>query len=305
MVDGQPVPDRNEEYLLHQTLVGAWPAGRMDEAACAAFRSRIREYMIKSAREAKVNSSWINPNVPYEEALAAFIDAILADDPGNEFLKAFMPFQEQIARCGAFTSLSQTLLKIASPGVPDFYQGTELWDLTLVDPDNRRPVDYRSRSDALAALKKREAEIGPRELTRELLAEWEDGRIKLYLTYKGLNYRREHRELFEKGTYLPLEAGGGRGRHVCAFARRVGERCVIAAAPRFMADLIPEPGMVPCGEKVWGDSFLTMPEGGGTTYRNILTGGTVTAIGHEGETVLPLAEVFADSPVAFLETDGD
>lgn len=304
VVDGQPVPDRNEEYLFYQTLVGAWPAGRMDEAAWPAFRMRIREFMIKAVREAKVNSSWINPNAPYEEALAGFIDAILADGPGNEFLKIFRPFQGLIAHCGAFTSLSQTLLKIASPGVPDFYQGTELWDFALVDPDNRRPVDYRSRSEALTALKEREAEIGPRELIRELLAAWEDGAIKLYIISRALGFRRENRELFEKGDYLPLEASGNKGRHVCAFARRMGGKSVIAVVPRFIATLVPEPGIPPCGNEVWGDAFLAMPERSGTKYRNVMTGEVLTTCERAGSMALPLAEVFAGAPVAFLETDG-
>ena len=150
-------------------------------------------------------------------------------------------------------------------------------------------------------MKKREAEIGPGRLIRELLAGWEDGRIKLYLTFRALNYRREQRELFENGEYLPLEAWGSRARHVCAFARRVNGKCMIAAAPRFMAALIPEPGMVPCGEGVWGDSLLALPEGVGS-WRNALTGDALAVREREGTTVLPLAEVFAEAPVALLET---
>jgi (1->4)-alpha-D-glucan 1-alpha-D-glucosylmutase len=300
-VDGQPVPGRNEEYLLYQTLVGAWPAESMEDEASGAFRERIREYMVKAVREAKVNSSWINPSVPYEETLAAFIDAILADSPGNEFLTVFRPFQELIARCGAFTALSQTLLKIASPGVPDFYQGTELWNLTLVDPDNRRPVDYKRRSDALNELKRREAEIGPGELMRELLAGWEDGGVKLYLIHRALGYRRENRELFENGEYIPLEAKGSRARHVCAFARRLEGKSLIVAVPRFVATLVSGPGMFPGGEEAWGDSFLAPPDGV-DSWRNVLTGDAVAVREREGTTALALAELFAEAPVALLET---
>ena len=302
-VDGRPVPDRNEEYLFYQTLVGAWPVGPIEKGSFGFFRARIREYMVKAVREAKVNSSWINPNIPYEETLAAVIDAILADGP-NPFLEEFTPFQRLIARWGAFTSLAQTLLKIASPGIPDFYQGTELWDLNLVDPDNRRPVDFRSRDRALVELARREAEIGPQKLVRELLLQWEDGRIKLYLTCKALGCRRENRELFERGEYLPLEVLGARTRHICAFARRMSGKEVVAIAPRFMATLVPEPDKVPCGEEVWGDSFLALPEGSGTQYRNVLTNGKVTIVERSGRPGLPLAELFADAPVAFLESFG-
>jgi (1->4)-alpha-D-glucan 1-alpha-D-glucosylmutase len=302
-VDGRPVPDRNEEYLFYQTLVGAWPVGPIEQGTLGFFRARIREYMVKAVREAKVNSSWINPNIPYEETLAAVMDAILADSSDNPFLAEFAPFQSLIARWGAFTSRSQTLLKIASPGIPDFYQGTELWDLNLVDPDNRRPVDFQSRGRALVELARCEAEVGPLKLVRELLLRWEDGRIKLYLTCKALGCRRENRELFEQGEYLPLEVLGDRARYVCAFARRMNGREVIAAAPRFMATLIPEPDKVPCGE-VWGDSFLVLPERSGTQYRNVLTNGMVSPVGRSGRQGLPLAELFADAPVAFLERGG-
>lgn len=299
-VDGRPVPDRNEEYLFYLTLVGAWPVGPIEQDSLRSFRTRIREYMLKAVREAKVNSSWVNPNIPYEETLAAVIDAILADGPGNQFLAEFTPFQGLIARWGAFTSLSQTLLKIASPGIPDFYQGTELWDLNLVDPDNRRPVDFRGRDRALAELACLEAEVGPKKLMRELLLRWEDGMIKLYLTNKALGYRRENRELFERGEYLPLEVLGEKSRHVCAFARRMNGREVVAAVPRFMATLIPEPDKVPCGKKVWGDTFLVLPEGIGTTCRNILTNGGVAIVERSGSPALLLAELFADAPVALL-----
>ncbi|HEY6006948.1 MAG TPA: malto-oligosyltrehalose synthase, partial [Geobacteraceae bacterium] len=182
---------------------------------------------------------------------------------------------------------------------------TELWDLSLVDPDNRRPVDYRRRSEALAALEKREAEIGPRELIRELLAGWEDGRIKLYIISRALGFRRENRELFEKGDYLPLEASGDKGRHVCAFARRMAGKSVIAVVPRFIATLVPEPGIPPCGDEVWGGAFLGLPgEAAGTSYRNVFTGETISVREREEGAILPLAGVFAGAPVALLEKGG-
>ena len=301
LLDGQRVPDRNEEYLLYQTLLGVWPLGEMDQAGIEEFKGRIKDYQIKAAREAKVNSSWVSPNAAYEAALTAFFDAVMARSRGNSFLDEFVPFQKMIARFGIFSSLSQAFLKMVSPGVPDFYQGTELWAFTLVDPDNRNPVNYGVRMAALAGLKAREAEIGPEKLIGELLRSVEDGRIKLYLIFRVLNYRREHRELFDTGEYLPLEAQGARARNLCAFARRCNGKTVIAAAPRFMATLAPEPGQYPLGKEAWLDSFLLLPEGAAGRYRNVITNEELSSQEHSGKAGIPLAGLFASSPVALFE----
>jgi (1->4)-alpha-D-glucan 1-alpha-D-glucosylmutase len=301
LLEGQRVPSRNEEYLLYQTLVGTWPLEEMDQARYEEYRNRIREYQVKAAREAKVNTSWISPNAAYEAALTAFGDAVLAGGHSNAFLEEFIPFQKMIARFGVFNSLSQSFLKIVSPGVPDFYQGTELWAFTLVDPDNRKPVDYRVRVEALAGLKAREAEIGPLKLIKELLESREDGRIKLYLTYRVLNFRRDNRELFDDGEYLPLEAQAARARNLAAFLRRGGGKTVIAAAPRFLATLAPEPGQLPLGEGAWLDTLLDLPEGAAGRYRNVITGEELNSTEHAGKQVLPLARVFGIAPVALLE----
>ena len=300
-LDGQRVPNRNEEYLLYQTLVGVWPFGEMDAAGRENFGNRIREYLVKAAREAKVNTSWISPNAAYEAALVGYFEAITAEGRVNSFLDEFIPFQKMIARFGIFNSLSQALLKMVSPGVPDFYQGTELWDLTLVYPDNRRPVDYRVRAEALAGLKAREAELGPKALFGELLASKEDGRIKLYLISRVLNYRREHRDVFDHGEYLPLEAQGARARNLCAFARRMQGKTVIAAAPRFLATLAPEPGQFPLGEEAWLDSYLILPEGDAESYRNIITDEELAPVERAGKKVLFLSRLFESAPVALLE----
>jgi len=300
LLDGQRVPDRNEEYLLYQTLLGVWPLGEMDQSGFEEFKSRIKDYLIKAAREAKVNSSWVSPNAAYEATLTAFFDAVMARGQGNSFLDEFVPFQKMIARFGIFNSLSQALLKMVSPGVPDFYQGTELWAFTLVDPDNRNPVDYGVRVAALAGLKAREAEIGPVKLIGELLKSVEDGRIKLYLIFRILNYRRENRELFDAGEYLPLEAQGARARNLCVFARRCKGKTVIAAAPRFMATVAPEPGQFPQGEAAWLDSFLLLPEGAGR-YRNVITNEELSSQERSGKAGIPLAGIFASAPVALLE----
>jgi len=301
LLDGVTVPDRNEEYLLYQTLLGAWPFGDLDTAAYEIFRSRIREYLTKAVREAKVNTSWNSPNAGYEASLSAFVDAVLARGPGNAFLTDFVAFQRLIAHFGVFNSLSQTLLKMVSPGVPDFYQGTELWDFSLVDPDNRGQVDYPVRSAALAGLKTREAEIGPGNLFGELLACREDGRVKLYLIYRVLNYRKANRDLFDHGEYLPLEAPGTRARNICAFARRAGGRSVIAVAPRFPSSLAPEPGQVPLGERAWLGTSLKLPEGAAGSYRNVITGESLDSVVQAGGPVISLAQIFASAPVALLE----
>jgi (1->4)-alpha-D-glucan 1-alpha-D-glucosylmutase len=301
-VEGQMVPDLNEEYHLYQTLVGAWPSGQMNDSGYEVFIKRIKEYMLKSMREAKVNTSWINPNALYEDAAALFIETVLNNKQNNQFLKEFRIFEEMISHYGMFNSLSQTLLKIASPGVPDFYQGTELWDFSLVDPDNRRPVDYRMRMEMLTELKKRESETPLIELARGLTEHKEDGMIKLYLTYKALNYRRRKRELFERGEYLPLEVMGEKADNVCAFARRIGAERTIIAAPRFFASLVSNSQGLPMGEEAWGESSLIVSIAEpGATYRNIFTDEIITARDYKSATVLRLSEVFANFPAAMLE----
>ena len=297
LLDNQTVPDRNEEYLLYQTLIGAWPAAGTDDS----FRTRIKEYMVKAIREAKVNTSWVSPNAAYEEAVTAFVERILSEAPANPFLREFLPLQRRIARFGIFSSLSQTLLKMVSPGVPDFYQGTEFWDYSLVDPDNRRPVDYGSRSEALAGLKAREATIGTRALFQELLEHSEDGKIKLYLIYRVLNHRRKNRELFELGDYRPLEAKGVKLRHLCAFARGVNGQSVIVVAPRLIATLVQEPDLSPLGEAAWLDTLLLLPEGAGMRFRNVLDGSELDPVEREGQRGILLAQLFAEVPVALLE----
>jgi (1->4)-alpha-D-glucan 1-alpha-D-glucosylmutase len=274
----------------------------MNDSGYEVFIKRIKEYMLKSMREAKVNTSWINPNALYEDAAALFIETVLNNKQNNQFLKEFRIFEEMISHYGMFNSLSQTLLKIASPGVPDFYQGTELWDFSLVDPDNRRPVDYRMRMEMLTELKKRESETPLIELARGLTEHKEDGMIKLYLTYKALNYRRRKRELFERGEYLPLEVMGEKADNVCAFARRIGAERTIIAAPRFFASLVSNSQGLPMGEEAWGESSLIVSIAEpGATYRNIFTDEIITARDYKSATVLRLSEVFANFPAAMLE----
>lgn len=299
-MENRPVPDRNEEYLLYQTLVGAWPFEQMDQVSYEGFKKRIKDYMLKALREAKVNSSWISPNAAYEEAILGFVERIMARTRENHFLKDVELFQKRVSWYGRFNSLSQALLKITSPGVPDFYQGSELFDLALVDPDNRRPVDYDLRIRLLEELKKRESEITNQELVRELMSGIGDdkGKTKLYLTWKALNFRRENGELFEKGEYVPLDAGGNKKEHVCAFSRRVGERSVVVAVPRFLTRLV-QHGRPPLGEEVWHDSYVIIPAG---SYRNVFTGEVVSTKEGDGGSVLYASELFSDLPFALVES---
>lgn len=303
-VDGRPAPDRNEEYLLYQTLVGAWPLTPPDDREYRVFCDRIQGYMHKALREAKVHTSWVNPNQAHEDAVSRFIAALLDRSRPNLFLEDFLPFQERIARYGACNSLAQVLLKITAPGIPDFYQGTELWDFSLVDPDNRRPVDYDLRAGLLADLQKACDEAGEdrRGLVARLIETYRDGRIKLYVTMTGLRSRREHPDLFLHGDYVPLEARGERPDYLLAFARIHRDRAVVAAITRLAAGLGRSAEPFPLGRGAWGETWLTVPSWRpGSPYRNLLTGEMLATTEAEGAQVLPAAEVFAACPVALLE----
>jgi (1->4)-alpha-D-glucan 1-alpha-D-glucosylmutase len=303
VVDGRMVPNRNDEYLFYQTLLGVWPVNRMTVAAQAEFTARIRGYMLKAAREAKVDTNWISPNIPYEEALLKFIDAVLASSSANTFLKDFDLFQKKVAYFGMFNSLSQTLLKITSPGVPDFYQGTEIWDFSLVDPDNRRPIDFVIRKQMLARLKKELAQpkADAVALARKLLRTWPDGLIKLYVTFLSLGYRKAHQRLFEDGAYVPLTGDGPLAEHVCAFARRGELDTVLVIVPRFLTSLMGNIDHLPLGQKVWKSSGVVLSqETPGSTFVNIFTGETIQAAKQQEKRILSLGEVFANFPVALL-----
>jgi (1->4)-alpha-D-glucan 1-alpha-D-glucosylmutase len=294
-IDGKPVPSPNEEILVYQTLIGAWPL-RKNEVAH--FKERLKAYVIKAAKEAKVHTSWIDPNPDYEHALVTFVDLIMKASHQNTFLTDFLQFQKKIAFYGAFNALAQVVLKIASPGVPDFYQGTELWDFSLVDPDNRRAVDFKKRIRFLQDLKRRKNKdlLG---LVSKLLAGWEDGRIKLFVTSKALNFRRTQSELFLEGDYLPLYASGRRKEQVCAFARRKEIAWTLVAVPRLFPKLVPE-GKLPLGQRVWGTGQLILPRGAPARWLNTFTGETLKPSSASGRKVLPLKSVFQHLPVALL-----
>jgi (1->4)-alpha-D-glucan 1-alpha-D-glucosylmutase len=291
----QAVPDPNEEILLYQTLVGLWP---LEEPEQAGVKIRLRAYMIKAAREAKVYTRWIAPDPDHEEALLNFVDAIFESGPHNDFLRDFSRFQSQVAYFGALNSLSQVVLKIASPGLPDFYQGTEMWDFSLVDPDNRRPVDFQKRSEALRELRHKEARSAA-ALPPRLLFRWRDGAVKLFVTYKALNFRRTQPELFLEGDYLPLEIRGKFHRHLVAFVRRRGEHWALAVVPRLCSHLTPV-GTPPLGAAVWGEAVLPLPPGAPAAWQNVFTRDTLRVSPGRTTPALPLAGIFRSLPVALL-----
>ena len=297
-VNGELAPDCNDEYLFYQTLVGACPAESCTTEAFADFRKRISAYMEKAIKEAKVHTSWINPNEAYDHAVSKFVKEVLVADPANRFLSDLMQFHRRVAYAGMLNSLSQTMLKIASPGVPDFYQGTELWDFSLVDPDNRRPVDFSKRIKLFEELKQGERE-NRSALLQNLLTHWVDGKIKLYVTYKGLSFRLSRRSLFEAGNYLPIEVFGGTGDHICAFARQKDNDWALLAVPRLITKLL-KGERPPLAEETWGSSALVMPDGAPESWLNILTGERLKLMLSEQRRLLPLASALQSFPLALL-----
>ncbi len=301
--DDQVIPDANEEYLLYQTLVGAWPLEPCGAEEYAAFVGRIQDYMLKALHEAKVHTSWINPNAEYDEAIREFVGRILDEGANAAFLDDFREFERRIGHYGLFNSLSQTLLKLASPGVPDTYQGTELWDFSLVDPDNRRPVDYERRRRMLQDLRSAAESAGGdlRDLARDLVAAKEDGRIKLYVTHRSLACRRDHPGLFTAGEYVPLAAEGSRAAHLFAFARRDGRDHAVVAVPRLVARLAPDPASPPMGAEVWTDTRLPLTGlDPALRWRNLFTGELLAPEVRDGQPSLAAADLFAHFPVALL-----
>ncbi|MEN9229288.1 MAG: malto-oligosyltrehalose synthase [Thermostichus sp. DG02_5_bins_236] len=268
------LPDRNDEYSLYQTLLGSYP---FQPEELPEFVQRVKEYMIKAVREAKVHTAWLRPDTDYEEATTAFIDQILQST--NPFLESFLPFQRKIAHFGIFNSLSQTLVKLTSPGIPDIYQGTELWDLSMVDPDNRRPVDFSRRLAYLEEIQRR-AKQEPQRLIEDLLLHRSDGRIKLFLLRQALKMRQEQPQLFHKGEYTPLQITGSHREHVVAFARHQGKQVLITVVPRLLTQLINET-QDPFGEAIWKDTQIHLPRWKRVEWVNELTNEEIPA----GETI--------------------
>ena len=261
-------PTRNDEYLFYQTLVGVWPFDTAEQGS-AELRDRIQNYMLKAVRESKSETSWANQNKDYEEAVADFVSEVLDPSAGNAFLNDFLRFQTVVARFGLFNSVSQTLLKLSVPGVPDIYQGTELWDFSLVDPDNRRPVDSSRRKGILSEFSRWPASGDSQKKLADIVDRMEDGRIKLYLTQAVLNVRKQNRALFQSGSYHCLSVQGTKAEHVVAFARVHGEKAAVVVVPRLTAKLLGFNSQASLGDdSTWGDTAISMPTG---VFRNIFT----------------------------------
>ena len=290
-------PAANDEYLFYQTLIGTWPLEDGDEEAFGAYRERIESYMVKAAREAKVHTSWSSVNAEYEDALVQFIRAALKLREGNLFPGDFRAFERRIRPFGLLNALSQTLLKLTAPGVPDIYQGNELWDFSLVDPDNRRPVDYRARRALLEAL---ESRAGDPELPRTLGTSIADPRCKLFLHWRVLAFRREREELFARGQYLPLKVTGPHASHLCAYARRHGPRLAVVLAPRLYLRLLAGRDLAPLGREVWDDTTVRLPPKCDGALRGVLDGRDIAPQGGPGRRSLPVAQALERFPVALL-----
>jgi (1->4)-alpha-D-glucan 1-alpha-D-glucosylmutase len=301
LVDDTLAPSRNDEYLLYQTLLGTFPPGDPDDAELQEYAGRIERYMLKAAREAKDHTSWISPNEEYEDALAKFVRALLARAQHSPFLADLRAQAAAVAWFGALNSLSMALIKYSSPGVPDLYQGNELIDYSLVDPDNRRPVDYVLRRRLLEEVRDIAQRPGFAPAARALAEHPFDGRAKLLVTWRLLELRREQPALFTDAAYEPLETGGAQAAHVLAYARRHESGTLVVIAGRLFAKLLGEPGSLPLDAAVWHDTHVaagTLAEG--TRLRNLLTGETVTV--RDGR--IALAHAFASFPGAALFVSG-
>jgi len=301
----------NDEYLLYQTLLGAWP---LQDSELKDFEPRIQSYMQKALREGKSRTSWTAPNEPYEKSVSTFISRLLDPRPENPFLSDFLPFQKKIARLGLYNSLSQTLLRLTAPGVPDTYQGSELWDFSLVDPDNRRPVNYPLRQQLLSTLPvdpeaalpspapapNSAFSIQHSAFPHDLLVNIEDPRIKLFMTQTCLTLRREEPDLFAKGDYIPLQVTGRHAHHLFAFARRFQGKEAVVFVPRLFVGLIGDSEDPPVGG-LWSDtSVILAPAERESIYTNFFTFEPAKPRTDAGLARLPIGEVLSTFPWGLL-----
>jgi (1->4)-alpha-D-glucan 1-alpha-D-glucosylmutase len=305
IVDGEPAPDRNDEYRFYQALVGTWPAAPSEGPVAAApqFVERLQGYMLKAAREAKLHTSWLTQNAEYETALTSFVGRVLQGPGSAKFIPQLLPLLHRIASLGCVNSLAQLALKIGAPGVPDFYQGSELWDLSLVDPDNRRPVDFELRQRLLDEIDRVLASDGADRVgeVAALFESWHDGRIKLLLTAAGLRLRRALPDLFLRGDYVPLTTEVTVPGDIAAFARVRGSDVVVVAVPRLVAPLQAAGHAWPLGGAAWKTSRMLLPrELADRTFRHALTGAEVRPISTGAEAWIFAGQVFETVPVGLL-----
>ncbi|MGC2508875.1 MAG: malto-oligosyltrehalose synthase [Candidatus Acidiferrales bacterium] len=294
-INGLDVPDPNEEYLIYQTLLGMWPLGVTD---ISPVTKRLQDYMVKALREAKIHTRWIEMNETYEGAVTRFVERILSRETAPSFLQDFAGFQRKLAWCGMINSLGQSLLKIACPGTPDFYQGSELWDLRLVDPDNRGPVDFAERCKALQALPPENADPNA---AFELLRRWPDGQIKLHVIRAALRCRQRHPEIFTDGDFLPVAAKGARSENVISILRHRAGHSVLALAPRWLAGTYTQSEQLPTND-FWGDTWLPLPQSASKLWTNVLTGEKLESQVIREDRALAVSEALGRFPVALLSS---
>ena len=301
------MPSPDDEYLLYQTLVGAWPMellgpNELPASPLDLFRQRINAFMIKGVREAKQSSNWATPNTVYETALSNFVHRILDWDYSRSFLIDLQAFATRIALPGMINSLAQTVIKLTIPGIPDIYQGCELWDLNLVDPDNRRPVDFKRRSAALGMMPKLAA--AKQAAVAAMLQNWRDGNIKLYVTTELLAERRRRPLLFSDGVYTALNVTGEWADNLLAFTRTKDEAAIAVAVPRLAVSLGAGEGQMPIGG-AWTDSAVVCPPTlAGRRWTNLFTGEVVAPHVEGQDHVWKARALFAGLPIAALTASG-
>lgn len=293
-IDGLMVPDRNDEYFLYQTLLGVWPFSENQHDTVV---QRIKEYVVKAVREAKIHTAWIRPDLEYEKAYLSFVESILVNSESNSFLKDFKKFSNKISYLGIFNSLAQTLIKITAPGIPDFYQGSELWDLSLVDPDNRRLVNFHDRSKLLKEIRHGFKQDLPKLISR-LLSTPSTGAVKMFVIWRGLQLRSLNMELFGSGSYLPLEVRGSKAKNVISFARQDGKKTSITIVPRLCSQLV-EPESLKFIDNIWGSTEVIVPK----SCRNMMLSNAFT-----GETLVcqksfPVSESLSSFPIGLFIND--
>jgi len=300
-IEGKPAPGPNQEYLFYQILLGSWPIEELDDAALTAYRERVEAYMVKASREAKTRTSWSDISADYEDALVNFVRVTLERREGNLFLDDLISTQKRLLRFGLLNSLSQVVAKLTAPGMPDIYQGNETWDFSLVDPDNRRAVDYDKRRAMVQEF------AAPAEdsaaYARELLNSLEDGRAKAFVTWKTLQFRRTHEGLFRDGGYTPSRVFGAQAAFLCAYVRKCGQEMVLVVIPRLFIRLLHSRELLPVGEEVWANTFIELPKGfPEAPLENIFDGAPISIVQHEGKRCIRVGDALAHFSVALLQS---
>ncbi len=311
MVNGHPAPDRGDEYLYYQTLIGMWPPRQ--KAPDEDTVNRMKAFMDKALREAKVHTSWVNPSNEYDGAVEKFVEQSLRGTSSSAFLASFIPFADRIATLAAWESVSQIALKLMSPGVVDTYQGGELWNLSLVDPDNRRAVDYDTRRQRLDSLTKHvvDSHLSFEKRSRaiaEVCHSWWTGDVKLLYVAQGLRLREQQHDLLLRGSYRPLNAEGDNAEHLVAFAREYRGKILLTIAARWFFSLLSGPAVLEDLRKNFQRTFLDVPAAGSSpskpmTFTNVLTGATVHADTVNGAARLSAGEVLGGLPAVWLIGD--